>query len=124
MKNLYLGMLIALIPAVVAADYPMSVTSCLDNMSVVIDFGVMNDQAFVRVENYEGLKIYCEANFKAGPDRRTRKLTIQPDKHGVMIYSPRRTVTRMYLKVYCSDEKESMKDKTLIEYSCQKSAKD
>jgi hypothetical protein len=117
-------MLIALIPAVVAADYPMSVTSCLDNMSVVIDFGVMNDQAFVRVENYEGLKIYCEANFKAGPDRRTRRTTIQPDKHGVMIYSPRRTVTRMYLKVYCSDEKESMKDKTLIEYSCQKSAKD
>ena len=41
-----------------------------------------------------------------------------------MIYAPRRTVTRMYITVYCSDEKESMADKTLLDYSCEKAAND
>lgn len=123
-KNFYLALIIALIPMVAIANYPVTVTSCLDNMSVVFDFGVMNNQAFVRVENYEGRKIYCETQFKASSDRRTRKTTIQPGKSGVMIYAPRRTVTRMYITVYCSDEKESMTDKTLLDYSCEKSVKD
>jgi len=124
MRKLCLVLLTSLLPAVAVANYPLTITSCLDNMSVVFDFGVINNQAFVRVENYEGREIYCEAKFKAGPDRRTRKTTIQPEKHGVMIYLPRRTVTRMYVTVYCSDEKESMADKTLLEYSCKRAAKD
>lgn len=123
-KNFYLALIIALIPIVAIANYPVTVTSCLDNMSVVFDFGVMNNQAFVRVENYEGRKIFCETQFKASSDRRTRKTTIQPGKSGVMIYAPRRTVTRMYITVYCSDEKESMTDKTLLDYSCEKGIKD
>ena len=123
-KNFYLALIIALIPIVAIANYPVTVTSCLDNMSVVFDFGVMNNQAFVRVENYEGRKIFCETQFKASSDRRTRKTTIQPGKSGVMIYAPRRTVTRMYITVYCSDEKESMTDKTLLDYSCEKRVKD
>jgi len=123
-KNLCLALMIALIPLVVLANYPITVTSCMDNMSVVFDVGVMNNQAFVRVENYEGREIYCEARFKAGPDRRTRKTTVQPEKYGLMIYLARRTVTRMYITVYCSDEKESMADKTLLDYSCEKIAND
>lgn len=123
-KNFYLALIIALIPIVAIANYPVTVTSCLDNMSVVFDFGVTNNQAFVRVENYEGRKIYCETRFKASSDRRTRRTTIQPGKSGVMIFAPRRTVTRMYITVYCSDEKESMADKTLLDYSCKKSVKD
>ncbi len=123
-KNFYLALIIALIPMVAIANYPLTVTSCLDNMSVVFDFGVMNNQAFVRVENYEGREIYCETRFKAGPDRRTRKTTVQPEKYGLMIYLARRTVTRMYITVYCSDEKESMADKTLLDYSCEKVAND
>ena len=123
-KNFYLALIIALIPMVAVANYPVTITSCLDNMSVVFDFGVMNNQAFVRVENYEGREIYCETKFKASSDRRTRRTTIQPGKSGVMIYAPRRTVTRMYITVYCSDEKESMADKTLLDYSCEKGIKD
>ncbi len=124
LKNFYLALIIALIPMVAVANYPVTITSCLDNMSVVFDFGVMNNQAFVRVENYEGREIYCETKFKASSDRRTRRTTIQPGKSGVMIYAPRRTVTRMYITVYCSDEKESMADKTLLDYSCEKGIKD
>ncbi len=124
LKNFYLALIIALIPMVAIANYPVTVTSCLDNMSVVFDFGVMNNQAFVRVENYEGRKIFCETQFKASSDRRTRKTTIQPGKSGLMIYAPRRTGTRMYITIYCSDEKESMTDKTLLDYSCEKSVKD
>lgn len=124
MSKLYLTWLFLLIPAVAVANYPVTITSCLDNMSVGFDFGVINNQIFVRVDNFEGTEIYCEAKFKAGSDRRTRRTTIQPDRHGIMIYSPLRTVTRMYVTVYCSDEKESMADKSLLEYSCRKSAKD
>ena len=124
MKKFYLTLLISLIPAIAIANYPVTITSCLDNMSVVLAFGVISNQAYVRVENYEGGEIYCETRFKAGPDRRTRRTTIQPDKHGLMLYSPRRTVTHMYVTVYCSDEKESMTDKTLLDYSCRKTAND
>ena len=124
MKKFYLTLLISLIPAIAIANYPVTITSCLDNMSVMLDFGVINNQAYVRVENYEGGEIYCETRFKAGPDRRTRRTTIQPDKQGLMLYSPRRTVTHMYVTVYCSDEKESMTDKTLLDYSCRKTAND
>lgn len=124
MKKLCLSLLILLIPAIAIANYPVTITTCLDNMSVALDIRVMNNQTFVRLENYESTEIYCETKFKAGSDRRTRKTTIQSDKDGVMIYSPRRTVTRMYVTVYCSDEKESMADKTLLEYSCWKSVKD
>lgn len=123
-KNLCLALMIALIPTVTIANYPITITSCMDNMSVVFDYGVMNNQAFVRVENYEGREIYCETRFKAGPDRRTRRTTVQPEKYGLMIYLARRTVTRMYITVYCSDEKESMADKTLLDYSCEKFAND
>ncbi len=50
-KNLCLALMIALIPTLAVANYPITMTSCMDNMSVVFDFGVMNNQAFVRVEN-------------------------------------------------------------------------
>jgi hypothetical protein len=118
MRNLHLLIFALLSPLTAAADYPVSIKNCLDNLSVSVDFGVINNQAFVRLENYEIREIFCETLFKASSDKRTRKTTIKPNKQGIMLYSPQRTVTRMYITVYCSDEKESLQDKSLLDYSC------
>ena len=110
--------LMLLLPYSAHAEFPINLKQCLDDMPVMADAGEVGGQAFVNVKNFEHKPVFCEAHFKNGPEQKTRRLTIKPGKNGTMTFSPRRVVARMYVTLYCSDDKERLKDKDALGDSC------
>lgn len=112
--------LLLLLPAAAQAEFPIVLTQCLDGTPVSVEAGEVSGQAYVNLRNFFHKTVYCAADFKSGPEQRTRRVTIKPGKNGTLTFSPNRVVTRMYVTLWCSDDEQRVRNEGEIKDSCEK----
>lgn len=72
----------------------------IDAKAVEID-----SSALVSVTNNEAFAVFCEAEFRNGPEpARTRRATVEPGQTLPMKWTPTRTVVRLRVSLWCESK--------------------
>ncbi len=80
----------------------MDVNEDLGGLKVEVTSGWIGNRAWVRLQNTDIFPVFCTAEFRNGPESRTRRATVEPGKESLLTFAARREVVRMRVNLTCS----------------------
>ncbi len=84
------------------ADAPLEVNQDLGSLKVEVTSGWIGNRVWVRLQNTDIFPVFCTAEFRNGPESRTRRATVEPGKESLLTFAARREVVRMRVNLTCS----------------------
>jgi hypothetical protein len=83
------------------AAYPIDVTMLSEGLQVEAHSWQLGDGAMLEIVNGEPLAVRCDVLFRNGPERRLRKVIVEPAARQVVRFTPTRDVVRIRINIEC-----------------------
>ena len=89
-------LLILALPGLALAQggFRVEVTEVVGDRDVTLNATSVGNQVATRIQNNEPTEVTCEVTFRTGPDRRTRRVTIEGGQTGTAVYTVMRSSTQ------------------------------
>lgn len=94
-------LLTALLACATAAAYPIQVSLETHGLDVLANASLAGNGTILDLVSSEPTSVRCDVNFRNGPERRLRRVTVEPAGRRTVTFNPRRQVTRLRITVEC-----------------------
>lgn len=84
-----------------ALAYPVQVTLETHGLEVKVDHTQVGNGTILNLLNGEPRAVRCDVNFRNGPERRRRRVSVDATASRTVTFTPQRAVTRMRVNVEC-----------------------
>lgn len=85
----------------VAGAYPVDVTTKMHGLRIDANQSQLALGTLIDLVNHEPMAVRCDVNFRNGPERRRRRVTVEAAARRTATFTPRREVVRVRVNVEC-----------------------